>query len=239
MTTSASSFRPRPQPRRARPPAATGSLRPSRRRCCAATPGATRPSWRSAPCRAASRSRGPARWTEAQRAPPPSGSPAGGAQRRRGSGAPALAPRGCALRRGAWARAGTWLLLELLRESPSRIRVGDRRPNGGANSGSCAVLRGGTTSFTVLAPRGRIGEATECLRRNPTSASGGAALETGCRSWTDPSMLPARTILERARASAPRAVGDRAAPRPSPRTNRTRRVPPPVLTGHAASLTPY
>jgi len=28
-------------------------------------------------------------------------------------------------------------------------------------------------------------------------------------------------------------------PRPSPRTNRTRRVPQPVLIGHAASLTPY
>jgi len=28
-------------------------------------------------------------------------------------------------------------------------------------------------------------------------------------------------------------------PRPSPRTNRTRRVPHPVLIGHAASLTPY
>jgi len=97
----------------------------------------------------------------------------------------------------------------LLRESPSRIRVGDRRPNGGANSGSCAALRGGASSFAVPAPRGRIGEATECLRRNPTSASGGAALKT-CRCWPDTSMLPARTILERARASAPRAVGDRA-----------------------------
>jgi hypothetical protein len=28
-------------------------------------------------------------------------------------------------------------------------------------------------------------------------------------------------------------------PPPSPRTNRTRRVPPPVVTGHAASLPPY
>jgi len=28
-------------------------------------------------------------------------------------------------------------------------------------------------------------------------------------------------------------------PRPSPRTNRTRRVPHPALIGHAASLTPY
>jgi hypothetical protein len=28
-------------------------------------------------------------------------------------------------------------------------------------------------------------------------------------------------------------------PRPSPHTNRTRRVPHPVLIGHAASLTPY
>jgi len=28
-------------------------------------------------------------------------------------------------------------------------------------------------------------------------------------------------------------------PRPSPRTNRTRRVPHPVLIGHAASITPY
>jgi hypothetical protein len=28
-------------------------------------------------------------------------------------------------------------------------------------------------------------------------------------------------------------------PRPSPRTNRTRRAPHPVLIGHAASLTPY
>ena len=28
-------------------------------------------------------------------------------------------------------------------------------------------------------------------------------------------------------------------PRPSPRTNRTRRVPHPVLIGHAASLPPY
>ena len=28
-------------------------------------------------------------------------------------------------------------------------------------------------------------------------------------------------------------------PPPAPRTNRTRRVPHPVLIGHAASLTPY
>jgi len=28
-------------------------------------------------------------------------------------------------------------------------------------------------------------------------------------------------------------------PPPPPRTNRTRRVPHPVLSGHAASLTPY
>ena len=31
----------------------------------------------------------------------------------------------------------------------------------------------------------------------------------------------------------------RPAPAPNPRTNRTRRVPHPVLIGHAASLTPY
>ena len=43
--------------------------------------------------------------------------------------------------------------------------------------------------------------------------------------------------------SEPRAVGEACerAPRlpPPPRTKRTRRVPDPVLTGHAASLTPY
>ena len=51
-------------------------------------------------------------------------------------------------------------------------------------------------------------------------------------------------------AAAPRGVGPEVrsppppsyyvdTPSPSPRTNRTRRVPHPVLSGHAASLTPY
>jgi hypothetical protein len=45
---------------------------------------------------------------------------------------------------------------------------------------------------------------------------------------------------ERWSDQAAAAISVSASPaRPPPRTNRTRRVPHPVLTGHAASLTPY
>ena len=42
-----------------------------------------------------------------------------------------------------------------------------------------------------------------------------------------------KTLLRRYHLQAPPP------PPPPPRTNRTRRVPHPVLIGHAASLTPY
>jgi hypothetical protein len=68
-----------------------------------------------------------------------------------------------------------------------------------------------------------IGDAAAALASFAQGGAGGGA----------PLALSLRQQLRIARRAA------RCAPRAPPRTNRTRRVPHPVLIGHAASLTPY
>ena len=85
--------------------------------------------------------------------------------------------------------------------------------------------------------------ALESQRAAAPGAAGASASEAEERAWRLAGRVKALEDANTRLETEAAAVGEREAKLarcpPVPRTNRTRRVPHPVLIGHAASLTPY
>jgi hypothetical protein len=121
------------------------------------------------------------------------------------------------------------------RAPPFRVR--SRTPRREAADRHLLSRRGNDSRRGALAPdvaaqraRGRCGRRDRRLLAPPHDARLGVGRGLGCPN--PPRLRGRQRACDALRGPCP-------PPRPHPRTNRTRRVTPPVLIGHATSLPPY
>jgi hypothetical protein len=119
----------------------------------------------------------------------------------------------------------------------------------GADPVRCAGARHPLRESALLAAAGGAARGRRCLCQpgaaEPQGRAGAdrVARVEGCAGWQRPARCGgargALRTLPAALGRAGRVSWPASPPPPAPRTDRTRLVPPPVLIGHAASLTPY